>query len=167
MAYYSGSDGWMYLQAGERFQDPGGSFEPADKSAAVTNWSLTTTLTAIESSTLGDTDTIFTPGLRTTTGACTILYYKDINKSNKAALLINQMIKPRNNEILDGGQAEKPGKVIFKLGLDDEAGVERFIYVRAYLTSVSTAMAVGEVMKVDAQFRVIGAPNQVAIDNSG
>jgi len=166
-SYYSGSDGWMYLQQGESGQFPSGDFEEGDKAAAVTNWSLQTSMTPIETTTLGDTDTVFTHGTRTTTGSCTLFYYKQENNTNKAGMLINRMMKQRTvGNIMDKrGEAAKPDKVVFKLGLTDDGGAERYIYVRAYLTSVSTGMAVGDVMKVDAQFRVLGAPNEVRISD--
>jgi hypothetical protein len=164
-AYFSGSDGWMYLDKGQ--DNANGDFENADKAAAVTNWSLQTAMTPIEATTLGDTDTVFTPGLRTTTGQCTLLYYKQDSGGNKAAQLLNSLVKQRTDadDVDVRGQAAKADEVIFKLGLDDENSNERFIYVRAYLTNVSTSMAVGEVMRVNAQFRVLGAPNRVAITN--
>ena len=168
--YYSGSDGWMYVEAAKDSQTEDGDFEDNDKAAAVTNWSLQTSMTPIETTTLGDTDTVFTHGTRTTTGSATIFYYKQESNQNKAGVLINQMISERdewNNLDRRGEAKNKPKKVAFKLGLDDQDGEERFIYVRTYLTSVSMGMAVGDVMKVDVQFRVIGAPNQVRIDNSG
>ena len=160
----------MYVQLGEPDQNEEGSFEEADKAAAVTDWSIQASITPIETTTLGDTDTVYTAGLRTTTGSCTLLYYKqNENASNKAGMLMNAMMQPRivGLDPEKVGEANKPQKVAFKLGLTDDRGIERFIYCRAYLTSVSTAMAVGDVMRVTAQFRVLGAPNQVAIDNSG
>ena len=169
--YYSGSDGWMYVEPGPESQNENGDFEANDKVAAVTNWSLQTSMTPIETTSLGDTDTVFTHGTRTTTGSATILYYKQVNSGvNKAGTLINAMISERdewNNLDRRGEAKNKPVKVAFKLGLDDEDGEERFIYVRTFLTNVSMGMAVGDVMKVDVQFRVLGAPNQVRIDNSG
>jgi len=167
-AYYSGTDGWMYVQEGEADQDETGSFLPGDKAAAVTDWSIQSSMAPIETTTLGQTDTVFTHGLRTTTGSCTLLYYKQSNQSNKAGLLINRLMKQRDIGLDPDmvGHAEKPDKVAFKLGLTDQIGEDRFIYFRAYLTSVSTAMSVGEIMSVSAQFRVIGAPNRVAFDNS-
>ena len=168
--YYSGSDGWMYVEPGPESQNEDGDFEPEDKVAAVTNWSLQTSMTPIETTTLGDTDTVFTHGTRTTTGSATIFYYKQESRENKAGTLINSMMSKRKDPLnLDrrGEAKDKPVKVAFKLGLDDEGGTERYIYVRTFLTSVSMGMAVGDVMKVDVQFRVLGAPNQVRIDNSG
>lgn len=162
-AYYSGSDGWMYVDSGVDGQVP--AFSADKKVAAVTKWALQTSMRPIESTTLGDTDTVFTPGTRTTTGSCTVFYYSQASGGNKAAFLFNKLSKQRTtgNDIEKQGIAAKPEKVVFKLGLNDATATERFIYVRAYLTSVSTGLSVGDVMKVDVQFRVIGAPNQISI----
>ena len=61
--FYSGTQGQMLIDG--------------VKAAKVRSWSLNTALSLLDTTTLGDTDTTSTAGIRTNTGSCQVFYYND------------------------------------------------------------------------------------------
>lgn len=52
---------------------------------AVQNWSLSGSQSVIDATTLGDTDAVYTQGIKSATGQCRLLYYSNLNKLGNAS----------------------------------------------------------------------------------
>jgi hypothetical protein len=146
--YFSGSHGQLFID---------------DVAAArVSNWSLSSNLGLLDTTSLEDTDRTTTPGVRSTTGSCTLFYYApepgEVTR-NDASVLINKLVKSR----LPGerGQADEAERVKLRLVVKDGSPTGKFMQVVAYLTSVQMQMAVGEVLQAQVAWEAIGAPTQV------
>lgn len=148
------------------FSGVNGSLEIDGKKAArVTNWSLSTTMATLGVTSLGDTDSVITQGIRSTSGSCTIFYYQEIagdNKENAASDLINEIVKQQAGAS-EPGQAAESTKVRFKLQIADGTNAGQYVTVDAFISSASIAVAVGEVVQASISFDVIGAPVEVSI----
>jgi hypothetical protein len=150
MTFYSGQNGRLIID---------------DVTAAkVTNWSISTSMSPLATTTLEDTDQTFIDGLRTTTGSCRLFYYDDTSsspRSNSAKTLIENLIKTRNAGTT--GQATPSAPLIFKLQVVEGTNTTREIKVEALLTSASMAMGVGEVLAADVSFQCNGAALAVSL----
>jgi len=128
--------------------------------ARVSGWSFSTSLGLLDTTSLEDTDRTTTPGVRTTTGSCSLFYYESDpgeTSRNDASVLLNKLVKDR----LAGqgpGQASEAEKVTLRLRVKDGTTTGKFVEVQAYLTSVEMRMAVGEVLSAQVAWEAIGAP---------
>ena len=80
MAFYSGSQGQLLIDG--------------VAAARVQGWSVSTSLGLLDTTSLEDTDRTSTPGVRSTTGSCTLFYYApDPGEQgrNDASALINKL----------------------------------------------------------------------------
>lgn len=173
MAYFSGSDGRLFLY-------DNGTWRHA---ARATNWQISTSQTSLDTTTLEDTDRTVTPGIRTTTGSCALFYYQPTegdnglstsrnDSSNWCAELVGKLISEQKDTSVDrpGVAKGKPELVRFRLANHDgsnssasSANRGKWIEIDAYLTSASMSMAVGEVFKAEINFDVVGAPRDVTM----
>tara|TARA_B100001093_G_scaffold421143_1_gene413344 strand:- start:2524 stop:3033 length:510 start_codon:yes stop_codon:yes gene_type:complete len=168
MAFFTGATGKLFLNNTTNNSDPGIEI------AMVQNWSFSTSVSLASIKTLGQTDDVFTPVGRSTTGGCRILYYQQtpgVKSSNdSASTFLNKVIKPRNSApdirtgaSLDQNDPDVPAKTFrIRLNIDDGTTRGKYIDMRIYITSVSMSMSVGEVLAADIQFQCQGAP--VAVD---
>ena len=161
MSYVSGSDGSFWVD----LPTPDGSVK-LKRAARVANWSLTSNVELLPTTSLADTDATVHPGLRTTTGSCTLYYYHDGDGVNDAADILHKVIKQRESgKDLDPenqGIAATPAGGTIKLQVETEQG-SRFIQGEVWFNSVAFSCAVGAVMQVEAQFQFKGAPTRVKI----
>lgn len=151
MAYYSGSSGELYING--------------TKAARVSSWQFSTSLATLEATSLQDTDRVIVPGVRSTTGSCTLFYYTDTPANptdNAAKTLINILTKVRTTGDIPGVAAETTA-VTFRLRIADGTTTGKAVTFEAYLTTVDMRMAVGEVLSASVNFEVIGAPTEVTI----
>ena len=140
--FYSGTQGQMLIDG--------------VKAAKVRSWSLNTALSLLDTTTLGDTDTTSTAGIRTNTGSCQIFYYNDGTPSgNSAKVLLNKLIKAGTD-----GVAPETATVKLRLAVNDG---KNYIEGPAYLTSVGMSCAVGEVLSADVAFQINGAWTEVTL----
>ena len=102
-------------------------------------YSLEVARDALETTGLGDHDRTYTQGIRGTSGSATILYDRDDNATRN---LLNSIFEDDNN-----GQL-----VSFVLNANDGAVMES----TAVITSVSTPVAVGDVIACSVSFQVSG-----------
>ena len=173
MAYFSGSDGRLFF-------DDNGNWR---KAARATNWMLTTTQTSLDTTTLECTDRTVTPGVRSTTGSCSIFYYQPSegdnglstarnDNSNWCAEIVGKLISEQTDTSVDspGVAKGKPQMVRFRFsnhdgsnGTASEANRGKWIEVDAYLTSATMTMAVGEIFRAEIAFDVVGAPRDVTM----
>ncbi len=155
MTYFSGSDGSLLFYVDNSWV----------KVARATNWTLNTSQSSLTTTTLEDTDRTVIPGVRTTTGGCTIFYYQESigsNAENHCAMVINKLLKERTQTDTPG-QAAKPDLVKFRMLLADGSTDGKRVDINAYLTSVAMSLAVGDVFSAQVSFDVDGAPVSVTI----
>ena len=143
--YFSGQHGRLYIDG--------------SKAAAVTDWAINSSMSALATTTLEETDQTFINGLRTATGSCSLLYYQDGN-SNSARELVEKLIKERTTGATPGIAAEAQN-VSLRLYINDGTTAGKSITVEALITSAAMQMAVGEVLAAQISFQVNGAPTSV------
>lgn len=143
--YFSGQHGKLYING--------------SKAAAVTDWSINSSMSALTTTTLEETDQTFINGLRTTTGSCSLLYYQDGN-NNSARDLVEKLIKERTTGSTPG-IAAGADNVSLQLYINDGTTAGKSITVEALITSAAMQMAVGEVLAAQISFQVNGAPTSV------
>ena len=124
--YYAGQDGSVEL---------GGVAV-----AKVVQWSLTANTDALEVTALNENVRSFTTGVRTASGALTVLYYDDA-----PVKLLNQV----NQDTTADSSITATARL--KLKFDD-----KFLEFDAVLTSAELACVVGEVMRVNVNFTMSG-----------
>lgn len=151
MAFYSGSSGELYIDG--------------TKAAKVSSWQFSANLATLEATSLADTDRVIVPGVRSTSGSCSLFYYTDTPNNptdNSAHVLLNKLIKQRTTGSVAGIAAETTA-VTFKLRVADGTTDGKYITFSAYITSADMQMAVGQVLSASINFEVIGAPTEVTI----
>lgn len=146
-SYYSGNNGRLYL---------------GDKSLArVVNWNFSSTVNLLDTTALSDTDSSVIPGLRTTTGSCRIFFYRDTNVdgvvTNDCATLIKNLVVQKKGSNNNDNVADLAKEVKLKLFVDVGTTAGNYIEGNAYLSNVSMAMSVGQVLAADVQFQFTGA----------
>ena len=124
--YYAGQDGSVEL---------GGSAV-----AKVVQWSMAANTDALEVTTLSEDVRTFTTGVRTASGALTVLYYDDA-----PVKLLNQV----NQDT--AADATITATARLKLKFDD-----KFLEFDAVLTSAELSCVVGEVMRVNVNYTMSG-----------
>lgn len=124
--YYAGQDGSVEL---------GGAAV-----AKVVQWSLTANTDALEVTALNEDVRTFTTGVRTASGALTVLYYSDA-----PVKLLNQV----NQDT--AADATITATARLKLKFDD-----KFLEFDAVLTSAELSCVVGEVMRVNVNYTMSG-----------
>ena len=124
--YYAGQDGSVEL---------GGVAV-----AKVVQWSLAANTDALEVTVLNEDVRTFTTGVRTASGALTVLYYDDA-----PVKLLNQV----NQDITADASITATARL--KLKFDD-----KFLEFDAVLTSAELACVVGEVMRVNVNYTMSG-----------
>ncbi|MCE2835387.1 MAG: hypothetical protein LW834_12075 [Cyanobium sp. 49614_E6] len=151
MGFYSGSHGELWIDG--------------TKAARVSGWSLSSSLGMLDATSLADTDQVSVPGVRSTSGNCTLFYYAEDatnTGSNSASKLLNKLIKSRSTGTVEG-VAPEAERVTLKLKVVDGTAMGKYITVSAWLTSAELAMSVGSVLSAQVAFSVIGAPTEVNI----
>lgn len=147
MAYFSGQQGELWIDG--------------KKAARVQGWEFSTSVATLDTTALGDTDRTVTPGIRSTTGNCTLFYYEE-NTGSKgdASTLLSKVIKAR----IAGegpGVAGAPETVTLKLRVADGTTAGRYLTGEAVITSASMSMAVGSILSASVAFELNGAPTEV------
>lgn len=151
MAFYSGTDGVVIIDG--------------VKAAKVRNWTVTSNLGLLDTTSLGDTDATARAGIRTTTGSCQLFYYSDDPRgstANSAAVLMRKLIKAHQDGTRPG-EADDAEMATIRLKIEDGTSEGKYISGPAHLTSVGTACSVGEVVSIDVSFQFNGAPARVLL----
>lgn len=155
-SYFSGTNGSLWF---------GGSTSTAIRRIGkVANWSYSSTLQMLPTTSLMDTDETVIPGIRQQTGAFRLYYYDepDSNEIVYTKTVIDTLLKAQTSAAEPGIAAEHES---FELRLQINNGSTGGFYVqgKVYLTGVSMSMSVGEVVAADCQFKVDGAFQQVTM----
>lgn len=111
----------------------------------VTNWTLQADLETLETTSLGDSQRNYTPGVQAFSGSATLLYYNDGTKNDASTLL---------REIVKTGSVTTP--VTLTLRLNDGTTNSDATF-SAYITSASIGASVGEVSSAQISFQATGA----------
>ncbi len=129
--YYAGQDGSVEF---------GTSSPNVAPVAKVVQWSLTANTDALEVTTLGQDVRAFTTGVRSASGAMTVLYYDDA-----PVKLLNQVNQDTDADNSISSLAR------LKLKFDTKS-----LEFDAVLTSAELSCVVGEVMRVNVNFTMSG-----------
>jgi hypothetical protein len=111
----------------------------------VTNWTLQADLETLETTSLGDSQRNYTPGVQAFSGSATLLYYNDGTK-NDASTLLGEVVKTTG--------VTTP--VTLTLRLTDGTN-NKDVSFSAYVTSASIGASVGEVSSAQISFQATGA----------
>jgi hypothetical protein len=137
---YTGRDGRLLIDGTEQIK--------------VSSWSLTGNLETLETTTLGDSQRTYTPGVQEFSGSASLLYYNDDADRNDAATALKKVLKVAGISDSD--------TVIMTLRLV-EGNTNHDVQLTAYITSVSFGASVGEVSRADISFQGTGALTAVTI----
>jgi len=130
MTYYSGKDGTLTYNG--------------SSVAKVSNWSFSSSVDALETTAISDSDRSYVPGLRQFGGSATIFYYDDAPKT-----LLERIVST---------SAVSESAVAIKLGWGS-----KYVQGNVIITSGELNCAVGEVMQATIQFQFTGALTGVTL----
>lgn len=137
---YSGRDGQLLIDGTTQIK--------------VTAWSIQGDLEMLETTTLGDLQRSYTPGIQGFSGSATLLYYKDDTGRNDAGSLLRRILKTAGVTSAD--------TVDMRLRFVDGT-VTNDVRLTAYITSVSISAGVGEVSSAQISFQATGSLTSVNI----
>jgi hypothetical protein len=137
---YTGRDGRLLIDGTEQIK--------------VTNWSLTGNLETLETTSLGDSQRTYVPGVQEFSGSATLLYYNDGTGRNDAATALKKVLKV--------GAVTESDTVTMRLRLV-EGNTNHDVELTTYITSVSFGASVGEVSSAQISFQGTGALTVVTI----
>jgi hypothetical protein len=120
----------------------------------VTNWNLTGSLEMLETTSLGDNQRTYCPGLQEFSGSATLLYYSDGEGRNDASTALRKVLR------VDG--VSQGDTVDMRLRLL-EGSTNHDVQLTAYITSVSFGASVGEVSSAEINFQGTGALTAVTV----
>jgi hypothetical protein len=136
---YTGRDGRLLIDGVEQIK--------------VSNWSLTGTLEVLETTTLGDSQRTYAPGVQEFNGSATLLYYNDSGRNDAATALKNVL---RVDGVADSDTVDLRLRLV-------EGATNHDVRLTAYVTSVTFGANVGEVSSADINFQGTGALTEVTI----
>ena len=133
---YTGRDGVMQL-AGATL-------------AKVVNFSVSSNLETLETTTLGDGVRSYSPGVTGYSGSATLLYYKDDDDNINTSDILSSLIKTGT----DGVSSSDTVELTFRWvdGADNND-----IKLTAYVTSASIGAATGDIVRSEIAFQGTGA----------
>lgn len=120
----------------------------------VTNWNLTGNLEMLETTSLGDNQRTYCPGLQEFSGSATLLYYNDDAGRNDASTALRKVL--RVNGVSQGDTVDMRLRLL-------EGSTNRDVRLTAYITSVSFGASVGEVSSAEINFQGTGALTAVTV----
>jgi hypothetical protein len=137
---YTGRDGRLLIDGTEQIK--------------VSNWTLTGSLEVLETTTLGESQRSYVPGVQEFNGSATLLYYKDDTGRTDAATALKKVLRVAGVSSSD--------TVTMRLRLVD-GNTNSDVQLTAYITSVSFGASVGEVSSAQISFQATGALTAVTI----
>jgi hypothetical protein len=120
----------------------------------VTNWSLTGNLEMLETTSLGDNQRSYCPGVQDFSGSATLLYYNDGTGRNDAALALRKVL--RIGGVSEGDTVDMRLRLV-------EGNTNHDVRLATYITSVSFGASVGEVSSAQINFQGTGALSEVTL----
>lgn len=147
--YYSGKDGRLRLSST-------GSTALKDI-AKVRSWQLSAALSTLETTTLGDYETSYIPGLKSASGNASLLYYdyadKVTNPESNVRSLLNSIISTAD---LTESNAKVYMELLWNDGLSNQQRDRRGLAFYAYLTSAELGVSTGDLLQVSVSFQMTG-----------
>lgn len=137
---YTGRDGRLLIDGSEQIK--------------VTSWSLTGNLEALETTSLGDSQRTYAPGVQEFSGNATLLYYSNETGRNDAATALKKILKV--------GGVSDTDTVTLRLRFV-QGNTNNDVSLTAWITSVSYGASVGEVSSAQISFQATGALTAVTI----
>lgn len=116
----------------------------------VTSWSIEASVEMLESTTLGDNQRSFVPGVQSFSGAASLIYYKADDGSVDASTLLRKVVKTGTDGVTTADV------VTLTLRLADGNSFSD-IGLTAYVNSVSFGASVGEIVTAQISFQGTGA----------
>jgi hypothetical protein len=120
----------------------------------VTNWTLTGSLEMLETTSLGDSQRSYAPGVQEFNGSSTLLYFNDGTGRNDAATALKKVLR------ISG--VTETDTVDLRLRLV-EGTTNSDVRLTAYVTSVSFGASVGDISSAQINFQGTGALTEVSI----
>ena len=137
---YTGRDGRLLIDGVEQIK--------------VTNWQVTGSLEMLETTSLGESQRTYTPGVQEFSGSATLLYYNDGTGRNDAALALRKVL--RVSGVSDGDTVDMRLRLV-------EGSATHDVRLTTYITSVSFGASVGEVSSAQISFQGTGALQEVTL----
>lgn len=137
---YTGRDGRLLIDDAEQIK--------------VSNWSMTGNLEVLETTSLGDSQRTYVPGVQEFNGNASLLYYNDGTGRNDAATALKKVLK------IDGISSSDTVDLRLRLV---EGSDNHDVRLTAYITSVTFGASVGEVSSAQITFQGTGALTAVTI----
>jgi len=154
MAFYTGRSGALFLTTvGTDEVTP----VSADQALKLRDWSLETTLELLETTTLDSAVKSYTPGIVSSTGSATVLYYRREATDTGVQFdsFLNKIMKTTSAGVTasDGvGMVLRVASVTTTGGVD----IKDDIAFNAFITSASLQVSTGELSSVAINFTVDG-----------
>lgn len=137
---YTGRDGRLLIDGTEQIK--------------VTNWNLSGSLEMLETTTLGESQRSYAPGVQEFNGSATLLYYNDGTGRNDAATALRKVL--RIGGVSDGDTVDMRLRLV-------EGNTNHDVRLATYITSVSFGASVGEVGSAQINFQGTGALSEVTL----
>lgn len=137
---YTGRDGRLLIDSLEQIK--------------VTNWTLTGSLEVLETTSLGESQRTYAPGVQEFNGSATILYYNNGTGRNDAATALRKVL--RTGSVADNDTVNMRLRFV-------EGNTNHDVQLTAYITSVSYGASVGEVSSAQISFQATGALAEVTL----
>ena len=137
---FTGKDGRLLLDGVEQIK--------------VTDWSITGNLEMLESTSLGDSQRTYVPGLQEFSGSATLLYYNDGTGRNDAATALRKVL--RINGVTEADTVDMRLRLV-------EGSTNHDVRMTTYITSVSFGANVGEVGSAQISFQTTGPLVEVTL----
>jgi hypothetical protein len=137
---YTGRDGRLLIDGLEQIK--------------VTTWSMSGNLETLETTSLGDNQRTYVPGVQDFSGSATLLYYNDGTGRNDAATALKHLLRI--------GAVAESDTVDLRLRLS-EGSSNHDVRLTAYITNASFGASVGEVSSAQISFQGTGALTAVTI----
>lgn len=157
MAFYTGRSGALFLTSASSGNPPTDITPTASEQALkLRDWSLETSLELLETTTLDSAVKSYTPGIVSSTGSATVLYYR---RENDTGVQFDSFLNKLMKTTVEGvTEADKVGIVLRVAAVTNTNGVDikDDIAFNAFITSASLQVSTGELSAVSINFTVDG-----------
>lgn len=126
--------------------------------AKVANFSIQSNLETLETTTLGDNDRRYIPGVVGYSGSATLLYYEDDSKKIAAGEVLKRIFTKDSKGVTT--DAKKEMEFRFNNG-----SKTRIIKIKAYITSASIGAVTGDIVRAEIAFQGDGTLVEAQFDS--
>lgn len=163
MAFYTGRTGALYLTSAGT-----GDVTPLapERALKLRDWSLDTTLELLETTTLDTAVKTYTPGVVSSTGSATVLYYRrEGTAGSEPGVQFDQFLgKLMKSSDAGVSESDRVGIVLRAGNRGNDLDIKDDIAFNAYITNASLRVSTSELTSVAIQFTVDG-PFRELIDS--